>query len=111
MTSWQDYKPTTPRFATGDLVRVKGTPIEQAQLYGREVAGEQALGIITKPARRSQGHTRYLVHFPAHIYRSPVKGLESQIADLDAVIREEHLEAVDVIAASGSPREGMEATE
>ena len=79
-------------FAVGDQVRVQGTTEEQLYLYGREVAG--AVGIIVRPTRRSQGHNRYLVHVPRHIYVTQVKQLERPIKAHDTVIREEHLERV-----------------
>lgn len=81
-----------PAFAPGDQVRVKGTIEEQLALYGRMIAG--ATGTIVKPTRRSQGANRYLVHFPRHLYVTPVKRQEHPIEAHDTVLREEHLERV-----------------
>lgn len=79
-------------FAAGDQVRVKGTIEEQLALYGRMVAG--GVGTIVRPTRRSQGRSRYLVHFPHHLYVTPVKRQKHPIEAHDTVLREEHLERV-----------------
>lgn len=79
----------TQAFAVGDQVRVKGSQMEQLALYGRMVAG--ATGTIARPTRRSNGGNRYLVHFPRHVYVTPVKRMEHTIEAHDTVIREEHL--------------------
>lgn len=80
------------RFADGTHVRVTGTDEQVRALYGRELVG--AAGTITRPFTRSHAHNRYLVHFPAHTYISPVKRVQSSIPDIEAVIREEHLQEV-----------------
>lgn len=109
MSSWRHYKPAPPRFENGAVVRVKGSPVEQMNLYGRAVAGEHTLGVIVQPHRRSHGATRYRVHFPAHTYYSPIQQRSSHIAECEIVVREEHLEEVEVIAGGQDAMASIEA--
>lgn len=93
-------KPKTApaRFANGTEVRVQGTDEQVLMLWGRDLVG--AVGIIVDQTRRSFGRTRYHVHFPAHAYVTPAKGLVRQIAALTVVLPEDQLVAVEDTEAS-----------
>lgn len=79
-------------FAEGDWVRPRGAVEEQLALHGRMVAG--AVGIVVRSTRRSLGVNRYLVHFPRHLYVTPVRRVEHPIEAHDTVLREDQIERV-----------------
>ncbi len=88
---------TPPIFANGDLVRVAGTDEHVLALFGRELVG--AVGTVLCSVRRSHGHNRYMVHFPAHTYVTQVKRLVREIPARDHVLLEYQMEHVEVVQA------------